>query len=227
MCNNTIIRAVLLLSLIFSLYACAQNTGNKKQQAGRGNKNNAPKEIWTIYDRQDTLVHVKRLMNTDSGLTLFTYDINSADPIATRQVSVNSKKLSGDSEAASAKAQSTNYQWIPYKPATVLFIQVEPSGFKDEMEALNRRHEIEDKIDEALKAKGFGEWIAGDLGPGGLNMLYAVPDIDQATPVMLDILAKNRLDKKAIIARQLDVAKDDWFYEIIYPLNFTGVFLSF
>lgn len=63
------------------------------------------------------------------------------------------------------------------------------------MEALDKRQDIEAKIEKALKLKGVGEWIAGDLGPGGANMLFEVIDVDKAVPVILETLATNGYKK--------------------------------
>lgn len=94
------------------------------------------------------------------------------------------------------------------------------------MQALDIRQDIEQKIEKALKAKGLGEWTAGDLGPGGANMLFDVSNIDNAISVILEVLSNAGLDKKTIIGRRINTEVEDWFYEVVYPTNFNGVFLT-
>jgi hypothetical protein len=57
-------------------------------------------------------------------------------------------------------------------------------------------------------------------------MLFEVTNIDNAIPIIPDVLSKEGLHKKALIGRRLNTAKEDWFYEVIYPLNFSGQFLT-
>ena len=142
------------------------------------------------------------------------------------QTFINSKALSSENEAITIKSQSSNFKWTPYKVGLTLFVQIEPSAFKDEMEALDKRQDIEQKIEIALKSKGLGDWTAGDLGPGGANMLFEVSNVDNATSVILEVLTKAGLDKKTIIGRRIYTEEEDWFYEVVYPNTFNEVFLT-
>ena len=106
----------------------------------------------------------------------------------------------------------------------VLFVQIQPQGFKDGLQLLNKRQEIEDKLDNAIKDKQLGEWMAGDVGPGGGNMLYRVSDINNSLQAIYDELRVNNLEKKVVTGRRISSSKDDWFYEVIYPTKFSGTF---
>lgn len=183
------------------------------------------KEIWTFYSKSDTVYHVKRLVSSDSGQLLLTYDINTSQPEAAHQTFI-SKQTINESELQKIKSESSSFNWTPFRATPTLFVQIQPSAFKDEMAAFDKRQQIEQLIDNELKSKNFGEWIAGDLGTGGANMLFEVQDIDKAKAVIQTILSKNGLDKATIIGRRVNIAADDWFYEVIYPLDYNGEFLT-
>ena len=226
MCNNKMTHPTLFMALLFGLFSCGQNSNDKKAQTDVIKKPVSSKEVWTVYAKQDTVFHVKRLISSDTGLTLLFYDINTSKTEAASQTFINAKTLANENEAATIKSQSTTFSWTPFKTTLTLFVQIEPSSFKDEMQALNIRQDIEQKIEAALKAKGLGEWTAGDLGPGGANMLFEVSNIDNAISIILEVLSKTGLDKKTIIGRRINTEAEDWFYEVVYPNNFNGVFLT-
>ena len=216
----------LFVALVCGLAACGQNSIDKNSQTIITQKMVHTKEAWTIYSKHDTIFHVKRLLSSDTGLTLLSYDINTSKAETAVQTFINSKALSSENEAATIKLQNSNFQWTPYKAELTLFVQIEPSAFKNEMEALTKRQEIEQNIEIALKSKGLGEWTDGDLGPGGANMLFEVSNVENATSVILHVLSKTGLDKKTIIGRRIYTEEEDWFYEVVYPHTFNGVFLT-
>ena len=95
---------------------------------------------------------------------------------------------------------------------------------QNEFEILNKRQEIEDEISEELQNENLGEWFAGDIGPGGGNMLYTVSNINEAMETTLQVIAKNNLSKNVVIGKRIMISNGDWFYEVIYPENFSGIF---
>jgi hypothetical protein len=118
------------------------------------------------------------------------------------------------------------FNWTPYKSNLTLFVQIEPSAFKNEMDALSKRQEIEQEIETALKSENLGQWTAGDLGPGGANMLFEVSNFNNAISIILEVLSKANLDSKTIIGRRINTKSEDWFYEVIYPITYNGAFLT-
>lgn len=226
MYKNKITQSALLLALCWLLFSCGQNPNNDKSQANAFSNMKSSKEVWTIYKKQDTVFHVKRLLSADTGLTLFSYKINVSMPESASQIFLGMEKIANEKEAAAIKPKDTSFNWKPFEANLTLFVQIEPSAFTDEMQALNIRQSVEQKIETALKTKSLGRWIAGDLGPGGANMLFEVANIDNAISIILEVLSKNGLDKSAIIGRRINTEAQEWFYEVIYPNSFTGVFLT-
>jgi len=144
-------------AFLFALFSCGQNFTNKPQQKSITQKNVMTKELWTLYSKQDTIFHVKRLLSSDTGLTLLSYDINTSEPEAASQTFISNKILTNENEATSIKSQSPNFNWTPHKETPTLFVQIDGSAFKDEMQALTVRQDIEQKIETALKSKDLGE----------------------------------------------------------------------
>lgn len=223
--NNKMIQPF-CMAFVFGLLSCGQNSNNKTPQADNTKKIAAIKETWTLYARQDTIFHVKRLLSSDTGLVLLSYNINTSQPEAASQTFISTKTIANEDEAATIKSQSTAFNWIPFKATPTLFVQIEPSAFKSEIQALVVRQDIEQKIEAALKSKGLGEWIAGDLGPGGANMLFEVSNVDEAISIILEVLSTTRLEKRTTIGKRINTEAEDWFYEVVYPNTFNGIFLT-
>ncbi|MBL0135961.1 MAG: hypothetical protein IPP79_19275 [Chitinophagaceae bacterium] len=57
-------------------------------------------------------------------------------------------------------------------------------------------------------------------------MLFEVSNIDNSISIIMEVLSKAGLNKKAIIGRRINTEAVDWFYEVVYPSNFNGVFLT-
>lgn len=183
------------------------------------------KEVFSLYRKIDSIIYVARALtiNPDT-VDLHLYTINVSAPEAAIQTPISTKQLRKQ-EISNIKTElQAYYNWIPVKGNEVLFVQIQPSGFKDEMQMLNKRQEIENKLSEALENKNLGQWFAGDLGPGGANILYTIVDIDKSLQVVLRVLHDNDLEKQVLIGRRVLVSKEDWFYEVIYPANYSGQF---
>ena len=88
----------LFMALLFGLFSCGQNANNKKAQTDATKKAVSSKEVWTVYTKQDTVFHVKRLLSSDTGLTLLSYDINTSNPEAASQTFISAKTLTNENE---------------------------------------------------------------------------------------------------------------------------------
>ena len=212
------------LLTFLGLTSCNQNSN--KQTDGQTNSTLlADKEIFSLYEKTDSIIYVARALTTGNDkFYLYLYELNISTPEGAKQTFDLVQQLT-QQELDNRKTElQSKYNWIPFKGNEVLFVQIRPTGFKDEMELLDKRQEIEDKLSKALENKKLGEWFAGDLGPGGGNMLYTVTDIDKSLQIILDVLQQNKLDKNVLIGRRVLVEKDDWFYEVIYPIEYSGDF---
>ncbi|MCU7551359.1 hypothetical protein OCK74_19715 [Chitinophagaceae bacterium LB-8] len=113
----------------------------------------------------------------------------------------------------------------PSKAQTpVLFVQWHYPDSVDGLKALEIRQKVENKIDAALRTKGQGQWFAGDLGPGGANMLYEVHSHEKALPIILEVLKKEGLEKETLIAQRIYTDAENWSYKVVYPKDYQGEF---
>jgi len=103
----------------------------------------------------------------------------------------------------------------------VLFVQLRIKS-KDFLDVLDLRHDLEEKIDDALIEHNHSGWFAGD----NWNMLFEVNDFAEGFKIILDVLQSSNLNNEFVIARRLHTAEDDWTYEIVYPINYEGKFYS-
>jgi hypothetical protein len=224
--NNKMTHSNFFVALILSLYSCGQHSNLTKHHIDTNQKIAVENEEWTIYSKEDTIIHVKRLLSSNSILTLLSYDINTSTPEAAKQIFINSKTLANNDEVSFIKLQNLNFNWTPLKDTPTLFVQIDWSAFKYDLEPWDKREAILDNIEKDLQVQGHGEWIGCDVGNGGLNMLFEVEEIEKAIPIILEVVSEAGFAEKTTIGRRINTVKDDWFYEVIYPLNYSGVFLT-
>ncbi len=199
------------------------NISIPKEQVTKANS--AEKEVYTLYRKTENVFHIARALTTNTdNFDLHLYAIDTSKPEEARQTLVSAEHLTQQQLASRKTELQTSYNWTPFKNYEVLFVQIQPKGFKDEIELLDKRQNIEVQVSDVLESKKLGEWIASDIGPGGGNILYRVKDIDRALETLLTVIRQNNLDKSVLIGRRVSVADSDWFYEVIYPTKFTGNF---
>jgi len=223
----------LCLAILMGLLSCGQQRSNSakisKDAASKLTPINTPmqpdQELWTLYAKSDTVYHVKRLVSNDTSYYLLTYEVNASLPEQAHQTFIDKQPVNPN-EVDKIKAHNSSFNWKPFQAIPVLFVQLQYSIFKDQMAALNKRQQLEQLIDEELRAKSMGHWIAGDIGPGGANMLFEVQSVEKAIGTILAILTRQGLDKATLVGRRVNVTADDWFYEVVYPSTYNGVFIT-
>ncbi len=94
--------------------------------------------------------------------------------------------------------------------------------YENNSKVLDLRHSMEEKIHEKLNRNKIGEWIAGDSGVA--NMLFNVTEWKKSIPIIMNILNREGLLKNSLIMKRLNTAGDDWNNEIIYPIEYDGIF---
>lgn len=80
-------------------------------------------------------------------------------------------------------------------------------------EALNKRHLVEDLMNECLGWTGNGHCDGGDIGSGTINIFDFVIDVDKALESTLDELSKNNLIEGVKIA----FVNDEEDCVVLYP----------
>lgn len=115
------------------------------------------KEVFRLYRKTDSIIYVARALTVNPDtVDLHLYTINVTAPEAAIQTPTSSKQVRKQEISNIKTEMQVYYNWKPFNKKDVLFIQIQPSGFKDEMQLLNKRQEIEDKLNEALENKKLG-----------------------------------------------------------------------
>ena len=146
-------------------------------------------EIYTLYRKTENTFEVARILAKKiDSFDIELYRINTSVAGGTKQDFISVQHFM-KSELEDKKTElQKHYNWIPLKSKEILFVQIQPSAAKGDLDFLDLRQETEGKIDKALENQRLGEWIAGDLGPGGGNMLFEVTDLEESLKVVLQVL---------------------------------------
>ena len=212
-------RIIILLTLL-TMTSCYQNTANHA-----GGQVSVDREVFTSYSKSDSILHVARALTVDGKTFDFLlYDVDISKPEKVRQKQISVEQLTQQQLDTKKAEIQTIYNWSPFDGNDILFVQIQPTGFKNEMELLDKRQHIEVELTSELGSKKLGEWAASDLGPGGGNILFAVTNVEDALQTILQFLKRNNLDKNVLIGRRILISSDDWFYEVIYPTKYSGDF---
>ena len=119
----------------------------------------------------------------------------------------------------SKEPRSDGYKEIHIEDHTQIIVQFKTQGVWGDSDDLNKRHRVEDILNECLGWTGNGDCDGGDIGSGTINVFLFVVDPYLAKDSIVAALKQNNLIDGAIIA--ID-HKDD--YEVVWPEDFEGVF---
>ena len=195
-------------------------------------KNNDSRIVNTFYKIDHDTIFFERLLSNNSELILQSGKVFRDKNYHTSQALNSTKRLTltnaiVDSLTAHFTSQGLSTQ-IGGESQRVLFVQIVPDtvmGTIDVFRFLNLRHQVEDEIDKSLRNKMLGEWVAGDLGAGA-NMLFHVNDWNRATELVLEILKEEELIDHVLVTKMIMISEEEWNYEIIYPVEYQGIFNS-
>ncbi len=178
----------------------------------------------TLYKQQQDNIEYMRIVEDQTGLRKISgalsqdSNYNTVQSIAQIE-EIEEPELEGALQALKAKGFE---EQLEHKK-DVLFVQLQLSG-KDTMELLELRHQTEVEIDRRLSANGMGRFIAGDLGPGGANMLFETDDWATAFQLIMERLNEAGLASDCLVAKRVYTADEDWSYDVVYPVAYAGVF---
>ena len=191
-----------------------------------------PREIAVYYDRSGDTLRVARLLDVNEQIELHQATLVENHTMVQKAAPV--QRVPADSLASVQSKLRARYHWQPYVSSSPqeLFVQVDPEGehreetFLNIIAIMNQRNNLEEAISDELARQQLGSWAASDLGPGGMNILYDVKSATAALPAVVRTLEAHQAQGRARIARRLMTSDDDWRYEVVYPVGFTGVFNS-
>lgn len=212
--------------LNFFLFAVIIGCSYKPSEKRILNFQNHNSEILTSLFRIDSdTLQIIRIVNNDGKLILKLGKIWSDDYALIHQEFISTSEIN-DKDSIQKAFEREGYVNQLSNERDVMFIQIIPDSAMTTLEALgflNFRHEIEGKIDLALKQNNQGEWFAGDMGAGG-NMLFFIDNWEQAIKTVKNELANEDLLDHVLITKRLSTAPDDSTYEIVFPVEYQGVF---
>jgi hypothetical protein len=208
------------LLTIMGLASCQQNTTNQTVE-----QVTIKREVSAYYGKAESIIHTARILTIDNkSYDLIFCDVDISSPEGSKQKFISIEQLTAQQLIGKQIDLQKAFSWTPFKGNAILFVQIQPAGFKNEMELLDVRQKIELKLTSELENKKIGEWFASDLGPGGGNILFNVTNIDSALQAILQVLKQNSLDQKVLIGRRVLISNEDWFYEVLYPTKYSGDF---
>ena len=169
-------------------------------------------------------IEFSRIVKDSANIMLIEGEIHFDENSNTLQKITNKQIISASAiDSIRSNLKNKGYREQFDQLDKVIFVQIQPKNEND-LHVLDLRHSVEDKIDQILSDNELGHWIAGDLGPGGANMLFEVTNWDKAIPKIMKVLNQEGILSQTLITKRLNTAEDDWNYEVIYPIDFNGAF---
>ena len=137
-----------------------------------------------------------------------------------KTVRIPKGKTAGDViERESQEPSSNGYEEIDIDDHVQIIVQFKTKDAWGDTDDLDKRHSVEDILDDCLGWTGNGHCDGGDIGSGTINAFSFVVDPHLAKDAIVAALEKNELIDGAIIAHQNE---DD--YEVLWPKDFEGEF---
>ncbi len=123
--------------------------------------------------------------------------------------------IAGQSE----EQRSSGYEEIDVEDHLQIIVQFKTGDVWGDTGDLDKRHSVEDILNECLGWTGNGHCDGGDIGSGTVNAFSFVVDPYLARDAIVAALTRNELIDGAIIA--ID-SEDD--YDVLWPEDFQGEF---
>jgi hypothetical protein len=121
-------------------------------------------------------------------------------------------------EEASRQPRAERYAEIDTDEHSQVVVQYRTAGWGSVAD-LEKRHKIEELLDECLAWTCNGFCDGGDIGSGSINIFCLVVDPAAAKDTLVSTLKKNRLVKGAVIA-----VREGELYRVLWPDDFEGTF---
>ena len=178
----------------------------------------------SFYKNDNDTIHFVRIVSDSTSLRKIRGTISFNSNYNTNQeISLDEKIVKEELKGIENEMIKSGFRKKFDNKRNVMFVQLKPKS-ENALEALDLRHSVESEIENLLSINGLGEWIAGDLGPGGANMLFEIDDWDNSFQLIIGFLNSKGFINNCLITKRLYTADNDWNYEIVYPINYEGIF---
>jgi hypothetical protein len=108
-----------------------------------------------------------------------------------------------------------------------IIVQFRVEGFGTDAE-FDRRVQMDELLDRALRRTNNGLCDGGDSGSGSMNLFLYVDDVQRAVATVLETLRKNSLLGGVVVAESLEEGEGDdkevIGHKVWWPPDFTGEF---
>jgi len=138
----------------------------------------------------------------------------------TRKKKIREKKIAKILEKLKKQGYMPAFEDHPM----VLYIQIQA---KDNKNILQKGKIISQKIDDKLMRNSLGETYGLNQGENVVNVEFSTKDINKALDFVFEALQSEDILQNSIIGYRLYFEKDDYNYEIIYPLGYSGIFYPY
>jgi hypothetical protein len=122
-------------------------------------------------------------------------------------------------QGASQEPLADGYAEIAIEDHTQIIVQFKTQDEWGDNADLEKRHEVDDLLNECLGWTGNGHCDGGDIGSGTINSYSYVVDPHVAKDTIVQALEENHLAEGAVIAIQTE---DD--YEVLWPEDYNEPF---
>lgn len=165
----------------------------------------------------DNQIRYWEIWMTDDAVTIHEGDLGSIGD--TTEIRTSSKvEPRRIIEREVQQAKSRGFSEVPDEQTFSLIVQYRINGHGSP-DDLDKRHRVENLLDECLGWTGNGHCDGGDIGSGTMNIFAYVVDPDVAAQTVLQTLETEHMLEGAIIA-----INDDEDLRVVWPTNYTGQF---
>ncbi len=108
----------------------------------------------------------------------------------------------------------------------VMWLQINVKNL-DDYQSYEIKDFVEKQLEEALIKNGKGKWLEktmGDTHPKNIDLLININNWDEAYSLAIDIIKNKKLTESCLIAKRLTIDEEGWSYEIVFPLDYDGIF---
>ena len=173
-----------------------------------------------LYKRSEDQTHYWEAWE-DNGKIIFHWGVlGERGKTRTRRISFL-KPAQRIIDEETKKRRFEGYHEIPINKHTLLIVQYQTESWGAQ-EDLQKRHTVEDLLDECLGWTGNGHCDGGDIGSGTINAFSYVIDPFLAVGTIVESLRRSGLLPGAVIA----IANEEGF-DVLWPQDYKGSFSYF
>lgn len=186
-------------------------------------------ELFSFYQKNGDQLSIERGINSGDVVTVYSYALDVSIPEEASQKLTSVRSIEHQNLESEKSRLAVTHQWqadVEASAEQLIFLQIRPLQTDDELTLLDFIHCLGDEISEVLEENKLGEWEASDIGPGGGNILFTSSDFSGCYHAITSILSSKGILERSIIGRRLNEDSENWFYEVIFPHEFTGEFLT-